>query len=132
MGSLLNSTFVGRRCAFPTSGPFVAVKEIGNGKLQTIGVVRAITDPDNINAEFAIIVRSDLKGQGLGRILMKKLIDYCRLRGTRSIVGESLLDNRRLVDLVNEFGFEISPMPGDNLTLQLHLDLAKGANQLRT
>ena len=111
---------------------FIAVKEIGGGKLQTIGVVRAITDPDNINAEFAIIVRSDLKGQGLGRILMKKLIDYCRLRGTKSIVGEALLDNRRLVDLVNEFGFEVSPMPGDNLTLRLHLDLAKGADQPRT
>ena len=104
---------------------FIAIREIEGGKLQTIGVVRAIMDPDNINAEFAIIVRSDLKGQGLGRILMKKLIDYLRRRGTRSIVGEALLDNRRLVDLVNEFGFEVSPIPGDNLTLRLHLDLAK-------
>ena len=50
----------------------------------------------------------------------------------KSIVGEALLDNRRLVDLVNEFGFEVSPMPGDNLTLRLHLDLAKGENQSRT
>ena len=104
---------------------FIAIREIEGGKLQTIGVVRAIMDPDNINAEFAIIVRSDLKGQGLGRILMKKLIDYLRRRGTKSIVGEALLDNRRLVDLVNEFGFEVSPIPGDNLTLRLHLDLAK-------
>ena len=33
---------------------------------ETLGVVRAVTDPDNVEAEFAIIVRSDLKGRGLG------------------------------------------------------------------
>jgi acetyltransferase len=59
---------------------FIAVSEHDPGRFETLGVVRAVADPDNIAAEFAIIVRSDLKGQGLGPVLLEKLIDYCRSR----------------------------------------------------
>ena len=45
---------------------FVAICEREPGCFETLGVVRAIADPDNVTAEFAIIVRSDLKGKGLG------------------------------------------------------------------
>ena len=61
---------------------FVAICERDPGRSETLGVVRAIADPDNVTAEFAIIVRSDLKGKGLGPILVKKVVDYCRSRGT--------------------------------------------------
>jgi GNAT superfamily N-acetyltransferase len=83
---------------------FIATCESQAGRLETIGVARAIADPDNISAEFAIIVRSDLKGQGLGAILLRKLIAYCRSRGTRELVGEALSDNQRLLGLVRHFG----------------------------
>ena len=49
--------------------------------------MRAVTDPDNVDAEFAIIVRSDLKGQGLGHLLLDKMIRYARSRGTQRMVG---------------------------------------------
>ena len=52
---------------------FIAVRNLPDGTSQTIGVVRAVIDPDNVDAEFAVIVRSDLKTRGLGRILMRKL-----------------------------------------------------------
>ena len=42
--------------------------------------MRAVADPDRVRAEFAILVRSDMKGKGLGELLMKKLIRYCRER----------------------------------------------------
>jgi len=84
--------------------------------------VRAISDPDNVQAEFAIIVRSDLKGKGLGRILLKKLIGYCRNRGTREIIGETLHANRELLRLIREFGFETMRSPEDDTTL-LKFDL---------
>src|SRR5690606_30733028 len=45
---------------------------------ETLGVVRAIADPDGERAEFAIIVRSDQKGRGLGHALLDKMIRYCR------------------------------------------------------
>ncbi len=53
---------------------FIASVDDGQATAQTWGVVRAIADPDNANAEFAILVRSDLKGQGLGSLLTKKII----------------------------------------------------------
>jgi acetyltransferase len=106
---------------------FVAVREIkngsGEGKAETLGVARAISDPDNVTAEFAVIVRSDLKGRHLGRILMEKLIAYCKSRGTQEIVGEALVHNKRVLDLVSELGFTIAPMPDEEGTVQLSLKL---------
>jgi acetyltransferase len=86
-------------------------------------VARAIADPDGNRAEFAIIVRSDLKGQGLGRLLMEKLIAYCRGRGIREIVGEALHSNRALLGMVRKLGFSTHPAVGDD-TEVLRLPLA--------
>jgi acetyltransferase len=73
---------------------------------ETLGVVRAITDPDNARAEFAVIVRSDVKGRGLGRALLEKMIRYCRARGTRELVGQVLAENRRMLSLARDLGFQ--------------------------
>lgn len=45
---------------------FIATRRNAQSQPETVVVVRAIADPDNARAEFAIIVRSDLKGHGLG------------------------------------------------------------------
>jgi acetyltransferase len=102
---------------------FIATSEREDGHFETLGVARAIADPDNITAEFAIIVRSAIKGQGLGPILLKKLIDYCRSRGTKELVGEALVDNRRVIGLVRRFGFAVPPSPA-TATAILRFDLA--------
>jgi acetyltransferase len=106
---------------------FVAVREIKNGgseeRAETLGVARAISDPDNVTAEFAVIVRSDLKGHHLGRILMEKLIAYCKSRGTQEIVGEALAHNKRVLDLVSGLGFTVGPMPDGPETMRLSLKL---------
>ena len=102
---------------------FIASAERPDGGVETLGVARAVADPDNTAAEFAIIVRSDVKGQGLGPILLKKLIDYCRSRGTRELVGEALAGNQRIVRLVKRFGFTVSHS-ADSQTLNLRLKLA--------
>lgn len=83
---------------------FIATAEREPGRFETLGVARAIADPDNETAEFAIIVRSDIKGRGLGTILLRKLIDYCRRRGTKELVGEALSDNQRMLGLARRFG----------------------------
>ncbi len=102
---------------------FIATRERENGGVETLGVARAIADPDNTTAEFAIIVRSDLKGKGLGPILLNKLINYCRSRGTKELVGEALADNERLQSLVRPFGFAVTASPATH-TVNLKLDLA--------
>jgi acetyltransferase len=102
---------------------FIATGEREGGGVETLGVARAIADPDNIAAEFAIIVRSDMKAKGLGAILFKKLIDYCRSRGTRELVGEALAENHAVIALTRRFGFAVTSNPGAH-TVNLKLDLA--------
>ncbi|MBQ5947032.1 bifunctional acetate--CoA ligase family protein/GNAT family N-acetyltransferase [Massilia sp. ST3] len=86
---------------------FIATRPNAEGVAETLAVGRVVADPDNVSAEFAVTVRSDLKGMGLGRIMMEKLIAYCRLRGTREIVGEALPQNSRIVAMVKKLGFEV-------------------------
>jgi acetyltransferase len=81
-----------------------------------------VADPDNVDAEFAVTIRTDLKGHGLGSILMHKLIDYCRQRGTRAIVGEALPDNMAMVKLARKLGFEVHQNRGDD-TMHMRLPL---------
>ena len=92
---------------------FVAVRSDGEQLEETLGVARAVTDPDNIVAEVAIVIRSDLKGEGLGSVLLKKLIDYCRERGTREIVGRVLPENERMLALAKKYGFRLASPAGE-------------------
>jgi acetyltransferase len=76
------------------------------GPLQgPVGVARFVADPDNAEAEFAIIVRSDAKGRGIGRSLMTLLIDYARERGIGTLIGHVLAENMPMLELARELGF---------------------------
>lgn len=88
---------------------FIASVDDGLDTAETWGVVRAIADPDNTQAEFAILVRSDIKGRGLGSVLMRKIIAYCKARGTGRVVGSVLSGNQRMLALARELGFEMVP-----------------------
>ena len=101
---------------------FIATRPGADGQPETLGVGRVVADPDNVSAEFAVTVRSDLKGHGLGKVLMHKLIAYCRSRGTREIVGEALPQNTRVIRLVKGLGFEVTPAPEEG-TMRLRLPL---------
>jgi len=92
----------------------VAPKSDGTG-WETLGVVRTFTDLHNDKAEYAILVRSDLKGQRLGRKLMEKIIQYTRSRGTKRVVGLVLADNRKMLDLVKRLGFAAHRVPDDDI-----------------
>ncbi len=101
---------------------FIATRPNAQGQAETLGVVRAVTDPDNQSAEFAIIVRSDLKGRGLGRILFQKLVDYFRANGTGEIVGDALSENGGVQKLIRDFGGVVLPHPEAGMVrLQLPL-----------
>ncbi len=102
---------------------FIATREETQGRFETLGVVRAIADPDNATAEFAIVVRSDLKGLGLGSILMDKIIRYSRDRGTGELCGEVLDENRGMQALARKLGFVIAP-GSENGTRSLSLKLS--------
>ncbi len=99
----------------------VAVRDVDGGPAQTLGVARLVADPDNIEGEFAITVRSDLKGGGLGRLLMERLIDYARGSGLRAMTGVALYDNERLLALARNLGFTIAAAEGGTVNLRLAL-----------
>jgi acetyltransferase len=71
-----------------------------------------------------VLVRSDLKGQGLGRVLLEKLIRYCRDRGTSRMAGEVLSDNLRMTHLAAAVGFKSEARDRGilNLTLEMSSD----------
>ena len=101
---------------------FIGEVILADGGRETLGVVRTIADPDNEKAEFAIVIRSDLKRSGLGKRLMQKMIDYCRSRGTKAIVGQVLKDNTRMLGFIEHLGFHpVRSIDGDIVEVELVL-----------
>jgi len=100
----------------------VAICTGSDGVARSLGEVRAVVDPDNDIAEFALVVRSELKGKGLGRLLLKSMIDYSRGHGTRELRGETLAGNLRMQHLAQGLGFTLRTGT-DAGTVNLHLAL---------
>ncbi len=100
---------------------FVAIRHPATTP-EIIGVARAMADPDNIEAEFAILVRSDLKGITLGYQLMTKLINYTREHGIQALTAITMPENRNMIQLAKKLGFTIDIQLEDgivNLMLKL-------------
>ncbi|MDO6962986.1 bifunctional acetate--CoA ligase family protein/GNAT family N-acetyltransferase [Rhizobium alvei] len=99
---------------------FVALTK-ESGELAGIGRLNA--DPDHEVAEYALLVRTDLQGHGLGWALLKQLVDYAVKEGLRRIEGLILAENVRMLAMCEEFGFQIRPHPQDPTTRIATLDL---------
>jgi acetyltransferase len=87
---------------------FIALSKAPSGEQTMIGEVRAVCDPDNVKAEFALQVTSAWQGKGLGRLLLKKLTSYLRERGTLEVTGQCLRVNISMISLARREGFTIS------------------------
>jgi len=101
---------------------FVATRQRPDGSSETLGVARSHATPDRASAEFAVIVRSDLKGKGLGGVLMAKLIAHCRSAGVGEIVGETFADNDKMLKMARALGFTLTPVPHEGV-VRLSRDL---------
>ena len=108
---------------------FVAL-ETANGKL--LGVARYSADPDRLRAEYAILVRSDLKGRGLGWALMSHLVDHARATGVATLFGSVLAENTTMLRMCRELGFEARSSPDDHALCDVTLDLARAGGQSHT
>jgi acetyltransferase len=78
-----------------------------------LGVARYAADPDRQHAEFALAVRSDWKGRGVGHLLMTRLIEIARDAGIGEVIGQVLHENRSMLDLCRALGFTLAADPGD-------------------
>jgi acetyltransferase len=84
-----------------------------SGSPEILGVVRITADPNIENSEFAIVIRRDMTGQGLGPMLLRRIIDYSKSRGIKYIYGEVLSDNLSMLKLAEAFGFKKRPVQDD-------------------
>ena len=91
---------------------------------QTLGVSRVLMDPDNQVAEFAVVVRSDCQGLGLGKILMQAAIKHCQKQGVATIEGITLPENSGMIGLAKSLGFTVS-RDFEEGTIEMVLHLAK-------
>ncbi|WP_419147746.1 GNAT family N-acetyltransferase [Pseudoalteromonas 'SMAR'] len=90
---------------------------------QTLGVSRVLMDPDNQVAEFAVVVRSDCQGLGLGKILMQAAIKHCQKQGVATIEGITLPENSGMIGLAKSLGFTVSrDFEEGTIEMVLHLD----------
>jgi acetyltransferase len=99
---------------------FIAVDEASG---EMLGVVRLHADANYERGEYAVLVRSDRKGRGLGYLLMQMIIEYARTEGLGTIEGQVLSENTAMLAMCKELGFEIMPDPNDPDTCVVKLAL---------
>jgi acetyltransferase len=91
---------------------------LGVARLHDIG-----NDIGNGSAEYAVVVRSDLKSHGLGWLLMQLTIDYARAKGLQTIEGKVLCENRTMLDMSRQLGFHLTADPLDASIVTVTLKL---------
>jgi acetyltransferase len=84
---------------------FVAL-DVASGALA--GIARFSADPDHENAEFALLVRSDLQGRGLGGALFAHLRSFAAADGLHAISGVVLNENDRMLAMCARLGFAVT------------------------
>ncbi|WP_238191585.1 bifunctional acetate--CoA ligase family protein/GNAT family N-acetyltransferase [Methylobacterium frigidaeris] len=89
---------------------FVAIEE-ANGTM--MGAVRLHADANHETGEYAILVRSDLKGLGLGWALMGLMLDWARAEGLRVVEGQVLRENTTMLAMCRKLGFRLRTDPSD-------------------
>jgi acetyltransferase len=109
----------------------MAFVALDNETGEITGVARLHSDSQYETAEYAILVRSDLTGNGLGWALMQLLIDYATAEGLKFLHGQVLTENSKMLAMCRELGFEVKADPNDAGIELVSLDLANrsfGAN----
>jgi len=99
---------------------FVAFDEVTN---ELVGVVRIHSDSIYENGEYAILLRSDLKGRGLGWTLMQLIIEYAKSEGLKRISGQVLQENSAMLDMCRELGFAVKSDATDHTLCDATLEL---------
>ena len=99
---------------------FIAIEET---TAKMLGVVRLHDDPNDESAEFAILVRSRLKGHGLGWLLMKHMIAFAKEKGLKIVRGEVLAENLSMLLMCSELGFHAHDDPDEHGVKRVELIL---------
>jgi acetyltransferase len=79
-----------------------------------VGVVRIHSDSIYQSGEYAVLLRSDLKGRGLGWTLMQMIIEYAKSEGLKIISGDVLAENTVMLAMCRSLGFEVKADPKEH------------------
>ena len=90
---------------------------------ETVGVARLVRESPGTEAEFAIAVDRAMKGKGVGRHLMERIIDWGRSQGLTAITGQILADNAPMLAFIRRLGFEIRRFPDEPDVVEARLNL---------
>ncbi len=90
---------------------------------EQLGVARYVVAPDQVSAEFAIVVSDQLQGKGLGTLLLRRLCEIAHQRDLARIFGEVLRQNSPMLDLAQQQGFTSIPMVDDPTVILVEKDL---------
>ncbi len=93
----------------------------------TVGVVRYFADPDRLRAEYAIALRSDWKGRGVGYLLMTRIIEVAREAGIGELFGEVLHENKPMLDMCRMLGFSMAANSTDATLTTVRKPLASSS-----
>jgi acetyltransferase len=88
-----------------------------------VGIAHFFADPDRERAEYAVAVRTDRKGRGIGYLLMSRLIDDARQAGIGELVGEVLRENARMLEMCRALDFAITPDPEEGAIVRVRKSL---------
>lgn len=102
----------------------VAAEPLPPGEALVGAVARLDRDPGRDSAEFAILVSHFLSGQGLGLLLMRRLVEWAQAHGIHRIWGDVLDDNVPMIALAQAVGFRREHVPGAWGQVRVTLDLA--------
>lgn len=94
-----------------------------------LGAVRLHADANHVAGEYAILVRSDTKGLGLGHALMRMMIDWARTEGLERIEGSVLRENRPMLAVCRRLGFTTKADPDDAGVMKVELVLKAFVNK---
>ncbi len=100
---------------------FVAVREATG---ETVGVCRLVREPGSDRGEFAIVVEPSMKGRGLARRLMQRVMEWGRRQGMQVVVGQVLAENAPMLAFMRRMGAVIRRMPEEPQVVEAVIELA--------
>jgi acetyltransferase len=93
------------------------------GKEIEIAVARYVIANDGKSGEFAIAVADQWQRKGVGRLLMRALMDAARSRGLVTLFGEVLASNPNMLRFMHQLGFASAHDQSDPRLMRVEIQL---------
>ena len=77
------------------------------GKILAVGRYDVIDEHEG-RAEVAFLVQDEHQGRGMGQVLLEHLAQAARERGVKRFVAEVLPDNRRMIQVFRDQGYQVA------------------------